>query len=166
MVTTQLQWLPHLRETRGIGIKSPVGGDICSLTEHPDPLYSAMYLEQALCIKLQQTSIKAPFKGNLSFSLQGNRRLCFKHKSGISVQLDLPLALFEQHANALRRLSISPLEVTAGQEVIYIEPHWLNSQQPLYCTLALLPHPMIKALFCSERRVIAAQNAVMIIQTH
>lgn len=166
MANTALQWLPQLGDIRGIGIKSPISGDILSLKAHPDFLYHSMVLDQALCIKLHQGVIKAPFTGKLTFYLHGNRRLRFTHKSGISVQLDLPLALFSAQSTAIRRLSIAAIDVAAGQEIMQIEPHWLNSQHPLYCVLMILPHPMIKALFSSERRVFAAHNAAIIIQTH
>ncbi|WNO60820.1 PTS glucose transporter subunit IIA [Rheinheimera sp. MMS21-TC3] len=166
MVNTALQWLPQLGDIRGIGIKSPVSGDILPLKAHPDFLYHSMLLDQALCIKLHQGVIKAPFKAKLTAYLHGNRRIRFTHKSGISVQLDLPLALFTQHAKAIRRLSISAIDVDAGQEIIQIEQHWFNSQQPLYCVLMILPHPIIKALFCCERRVLAAHNAAVIVQTY
>lgn len=166
MADSVLQWLPQLTNIRGIGIKSPISGDILPLSEHPDPLYHSLLLEQALCIKLHQGTIKAPFQGKLDACLQGNRRLRFTHKSGVSIQLDLPLALFAQHAKAIRRLTIGPIDVAAGQEIMQIAQYWLHLHQPIYCVLTLMPHPLIKALFCSKRRVIAAHTAAFIIQTH
>ncbi|CAM3867926.1 PTS glucose transporter subunit IIA [Rheinheimera salexigens] len=166
MVNTALQWLPQLRDIRGIGIKSPISGDIFPLTEHADPLYHSMLLDQALCIKLHQGTIKAPFTGKFTACLDGNRRLRFTHKSGVILQLDLPFALFEQHTKAIRRLTITAIDIEAGQDILQIEQHWLHSHQPIFCVLMLLPHPMIKALFSSQRKVIAAHNAAIIIQTH
>jgi phosphotransferase system IIA component len=165
MTDTGLQWLPQLENLRGIAIKSPISGEVLPLTKHPDPLYHSMLLDQALCIKLHQGTIRAPYKGKFDASLQGNRRLRFIHKSGICMQLDLPLTMFEQHAKAIRRLTMTPVDVEAGQEVMQIAPYWLHSQQPLYCVVMLLPHPLIKALFCTQQRVIAAHTAAIIIQT-
>jgi sugar PTS system EIIA component len=159
-----IHWLPLLTDTSGLPIKSPATGTIMPLSAHPDFLYSADVLPQGICIKLQQGSLVAPFSGQYSCSLQGGRRLSFKHQSGLQVQLDLPESINSSRSSAVKHLIRSGQSVHAGQSVIKLDLQLLHAEAGCIAVLMIVPHPAIAAVSSAARFVEAGQDTAFIIQ--
>jgi sugar PTS system EIIA component len=159
-----IHWLPQLADTSGLPIKSPATGSIMPLSAHPDCLYSADVLPQAVCIKLQQGTLVAPFTGQYSCCLQGGRRLSFKHQSGLQLQLDLPESIHSSRSSAMKHLLRSGQSVHAGQAVIKLDLQLLHADVGCIAVLMIVPHPAIAAVNSAARFVEAAQDTAFIIQ--
>lgn len=159
-----IQWIPQLDAMPGLPIKSPVTGDIMPLTSHPELLFNANVLPQALCIKLQHGTLVAPFAGSYSSTLLDGRRLRFKHKSGLTMQLDLADRKTYRHGVAIRHLVNSGQQVHAGQAVIRLDLQLLQHSNADWAVLTVLPHSAINAVFSAERFVTAAEDTAFTIQ--
>jgi phosphotransferase system IIA component len=159
-----IHWLSQLSDVTGLPVKSPASGVIQPLNKHPDLLYNSNILPQALCIELQHGTLISPFTGQFSCQLLSGRRLCFKHNSGLTVQLDLPAALNHVPACALKPLVPSGQRVQAGQAVVKLDLQLLSANEGQFAVLMVLPHPAISAVFSAERLVDAAQDTAIIIQ--
>lgn len=159
-----LTWLPQLTGLDGIAVKSPASGMISPLSVHPDLLYNANVLALALCIKLQHGTLVAPFAGHYSACLQSNRRLRFRHSSGLTAQLDLPRSLANCNGKGVITLTPPGSMVRSGQPVVKLDLQSLQGDSGCYAVLMLLPHPAIQNAFCAARYVGAAEDTAVIIQ--
>jgi PTS system glucose-specific IIA component len=160
-----LTWLPQLTGLDGIAVKSPATGMVLPLSAHPDLLYNANVLALALCIKLQHGTLTAPFAGHYSACLQSNRRLRFRHSSGLTAQLDLPHSVTNSNGKGMITLTHTDSMVRAGQPVVKLDLQYLqNDNSSCYAVLMLLPHPAIQNVFCAEHYVEAASDTAIIIQ--
>lgn len=159
-----LNWLTQLHEIAGIAIKSPASGTLLPISSHPELLYNSGILQHALCIKLQQCLVTAPFNSHYQSSLNGRRRLRFKHNSGLTLQLELPSSIVARFGQGIEFLATSGQQLSAGQPVLRLDPHYLQSGLDCYAALMILPHPAIEAIFCMQRYVTAATDTAFIIQ--
>jgi len=159
-----IQWLSQLSDISGLAISSPATGLIKPLVEHPDPIYSSNILPQAICIKLQQGLLYAPFNCQYSSHLFCGRRLRFKHQNGLSLQLDLPQLTLEEANHTIKQLVSNNSQVKAGQPIVRLDLQHFAHSASTYAVLMLLPHPAVTAVFSSERHVDAVKDNVMIIQ--
>lgn len=132
------------------------------LTEHPDLLYNSNILTMALCIKLQHGKLSAPFGGAYDSQLLAGRRLRFRHNSGLTMQLDLPLNTNINSNKVATYQATSGTIVSCGQSVMTLD---LQAQQHCYAVLMILPHPAITEVFSARRNVEAAKDVAFIIQT-
>lgn len=148
----------------GLVVNSPASGMILPLHAHTDPLYNTTVLPQALCIKLQHDTLIAPFAGIYDRSLLGGRRLNFRHKSGLTLQLDLPEDNSLKHGEVIKPLVHDGAPVIAGQPVLRLDPKLLQADMGYLIVLMVLPHPAISAVFSAERVVTAGQDAVFTLQ--
>lgn len=158
-----LNWLTQLSEMQGVAVKSPACGMLLPISTHPDQLYSGI-LQQALCIKLQQGTVVAPFNSLYQCSLNGRRRLSFKHSSGLTLQLDLPSSVIAGLGQGIEYLADSGQHLSAGQPVLKLDPYYLQAELGCYAALMVLPHPAIEAIFSMQRYVTAATDTAIIIQ--
>lgn len=160
-----LNWLAQLSDiTEGVAVKSPVCGNLLPINVHPERLYNSAGPAQALCIKLQQGVVMAPFNCLYQCSLNGRRRLRFKHSSGLTIQLDLPSGVTAAFGQGIEYLAGSGQQLRAGQPVLKLDPRYLQADQGCYATLMILPHPAIEAIFSMQRYVTAATDTAIIIQ--
>ncbi|MCS4307621.1 phosphotransferase system IIA component [Rheinheimera pacifica] len=159
-----LNWLTQLNEIEGIAVKSPACGTLLPISSHPELLYNSGIVQQALCIKLQQNTVVAPFNSLYQCSLNGRRRLRFKHSSGLTLQLDFPSSVMSGLGKGIEYLADSEQLLSAGQPVLRLDPHYLQAGQGCYAALMVLPHPAIEAIFCMQRYVAAATDIAIIIQ--
>lgn len=159
-----VNWLTQLTASHGIAVKSPAYGMLLPVSAHPQTLYNCGALPSALCIKLQQGTVVAPFNSLYQCSLNGRRRLRFKHSSGLTLQLDLPQSIMAGLGQGVEFLASSGQQLSAGQPVLRLDPHYLQTQQGCYVVLMVLPHPAIEAIFSMQRYVDAATDTAIIIQ--
>ncbi|HEY0924761.1 PTS glucose transporter subunit IIA [Rheinheimera pacifica] len=159
-----LNWLAQLNEIEGVAIKSPACGTLLPISSHPELLYNSGIMQQALCIKLQQGTVVAPFNSLYQCCLNGRRRLRFKHSSGLTLQLDLSSHLIADCSQGIEHLAGSNQQLRAGQPVLRLDPHYLQASQGCYAALMILPHPAIEAIFCMQRYIAAAADTAIIIQ--
>lgn len=148
----------------GLAIKSPASGIILPLHAHPDPLYNTNVLPQALCMKLQHDTLVAPFAGLYNSSLLFGRRLSFRHKTGLTLQLDLPEDKSLKHGGAIKHLVNDGSQVIAGQPVLRLDPKLLQADGVYMLVLMLLQHPAISTVLSAERFVAAGQDTLFTIQ--
>ena len=159
-----LNWLTQLSEMQGVAVKSPACGMLLPVNAHPQQLYNSSALSSALCIKLQQGTVVAPFNSLYQCSLNGRRRLRFKHSSGLTLQLDLPQSIMAGLGQGIEFLASSGQQLSAGQPVLKLDPYYLQAEQGCYAALMVLPHPAIEAIFSMQRYVTAATDTAIIIQ--
>ena len=148
----------------GLTINSPASGIILPLHAHTDLLYNTTVLTQAICIKLTHGTLIAPFAGVYERSLLAGRRLSFRHKSGLTLQLDLPEDSSLQHGEAIKSLVHDGEQVISGQPVLRLDPKLLQAETGYLVVLMVLPHPAILAVFSAERFVAAGLDAVFTLQ--
>lgn len=156
-----LTWLPDLSSISGLTLNSPASGQLLPLSAHPDLLYNSNVLTDALCIKLQQGTLRAPFNGQYDSRLLNGRRLRFRHSSGLTMQLDLPINKATL-AYPYRHEVGSGCEVTVGQQILSLD---LQALQECYAVLMLLPNPAILASYSCSKYVEASVDTAIIIQT-
>lgn len=154
----------HTAVVPGLAIKSPASGIILPLHAHTDPLYNTNALPLALCIKLQHDTLVAPFAGIYSNSLLAGHRLSFRHKTGLTLQLDLPDDKNLRYGRAIQHLVNDGSQVIAGQPVLRLDPKLLQADTGCLVVLMLLQHPAISTVFSSERFVAAGQDTVFTLQ--
>lgn len=159
-----IQWLSQLSDISGLAISSPATGLIKPLIEHPDPIYSSNILPQAICIKLQQGLLYAPFNCQYSCHLFFGRRLRFKHQSGLILQLDLPQLTQEEANHTIKQLVCNNSHIKAGQPIVKLDLQNITHNASPYAVLMLLPNPAVTAVFSTERHVDAVKDNAMIIQ--
>lgn len=159
-----LNWLTQLSEMQGVAVKSPACGMLLPMTAHPERLYNSGILQLALCIKLQQGTVVAPFNSLYQCSLNGRRRLSFNHSSGLTLQLDLPSSVIAGLGQGIEHLADSGQQLSAGQPVLKLDPYYLQAEHGCYAALMILPHPAIEAIFSMQRYVTAATDTAIIIQ--
>lgn len=159
-----IQWQAQHQPLSGWPVKSPATGFVMPLTSHSDLLYNANVLSQALCIKVQHDTLLAPFSGDYSYSLAGGRRLSFKHKSGLTLQLDLSDKPFQGQGAAIRRLVDCGQTVQAGQPVVRLDLQLLRDPCGYQVVFMVLPHPAIMAVFGIERFVEAGLDTALTIK--
>ncbi|MDP5144690.1 PTS glucose transporter subunit IIA [Rheinheimera baltica] len=159
-----IQWLPYLDATLGLAIKSPATGQIKPVTTHSDLLYNANVLPQALCIDLQHGTLVSPFSGHFTNSLHGGRRLTFKHKSGLTLQIDLMVSQNISPSMAIKQLVGSGQAVQQGQTVLRLDLQLLQNSDECKAVLSVLPHPAIAAVYSSEYFVEASNDNAFVIQ--
>lgn len=159
-----LNWLAQLNTMHGVAVKSPACGMLLPVNAHPQQLYNSSALSSALCIKLQQGTVVAPFNSLYQCSLNGRRRLRFKHSSGLTLQLDLPSSTVADFGRGIEYLAQSGQQLKAGQPVLKLDPYFLQLEQGCYAVLMVLPHPAIEAIFSMQRYVKAAEDTAIIIQ--
>lgn len=159
-----IQWLPQLSDISGLAIRSPVTGLIMPLHDHYDPLYSNNILPLALCIKLENGTVYAPFNCEYSYCLMSGRRLRFKHQSGLILQIDLPGISDAVNDNSIVHLTSGNIRVSAGQAVVKLDLQQLVGNNCNYAVLMILPHPIIASVSSSERFVDAVSDTAITIQ--
>lgn len=155
-----LTWLPQVEVNNGVALNSPATGQLLPVSAHPDLLYNTNVLTHALCIKLQHGTLRSPFNGVYDCRLLAGCRLRFRHSSGVTMQLDLPLPPAQK--NTYSCVVLSGSKVTAGQAVMEVD---LQMPGDCYAALMLLPHPAINAASSCSRFVEAAKDTAFIIQT-
>jgi len=159
-----IHWLPQLNDVDGLQIKSPATGSILPLSAHPDLIYNANVLAQALCIKLQHGTLLSPLNGIFEYRLQDGRRLSFSHKSGLVVQIDLAQMQGTLPGLIVKHLVKTGQTVRAGQPVVKLDLQSLHSRGDNLLVLMIMPHPAITAVFSTERFVEAAKDTAILIQ--
>lgn len=159
-----INWQEQHLTTAGIAIKSPVTGDIMPLSAHSDPLYHSNVLSYALCIKPKSDTLLAPFHCSYSSCLYFSRRLIFKHKTGLTLQVDLPDVLQHGQNKSARTLSQPGSNVATGQPILRLAPQVLQNSSTDLLTLMIVPNPAIAEVFSIERFVEAGRDTVFTIQ--
>ena len=159
-----INWLSPGENLAGFQLKSPVSGMIKPLTSHSELIYNANVLPQALCVELQQGTLIAPFSCHYDTALLGSRRLIFKHKSGLTLQVDLAPSTDIVPAQAIKHLVSPRTMVSAGQAIIRLDMQQLSPLTDLQLVVMVLPHPVINAVFSCERYVEAGQDTLFTIQ--
>lgn len=154
----------HGALAQGLAVKSPASGFIQPLQYHTDPLYRANVLPQTLCMKLQHDTLVAPFAGFYDSCLQNGRRLSFRHKTGLTLQLDLPQNKEPGRGWAIKPLVFSQKQVKATQPILRLDPKLLQDTEGYLIVLTILPHPAISAVFSTERFVEAGLDNLFTIQ--
>lgn len=156
-----ITWRSSLADNEGISIKTPLSGDVLPVTSHPDLLYNANVLPAALCIKLTQGKLLAPFSGVCTFSLQYNRRISINHRSGLILHIEFCAKLFAQ--NSKQKQLICAGNVVAGQQLMSIELP-ANQQNACYAVVMLSNHHSISEVWTCQRQVIAGTDPLLIIK--
>lgn len=159
-----MHWLPKLSDVTGLQVNSPVSGAILPLSMHPDLLYNANVLPQALVVKLEDGTLFSPFSCQFSSQLLASRRVCFTHKSGLTMQLDLPTAINQAPGCAVKQLVPSNTQVAPGKAVIKLDLQLLPGDSGHFAVLMILPHPAISAVFSAQRFVDAVKDTAITIQ--
>ena len=135
-----------------------------SINEHPDLLYNANVLKHALCIKLQHGTLVAPFNAKLNTALSIGRRLTFTHKSGLTLQIVLPLGLAASNGKGIRFQHHSEQTVQAGQEILQVDMQYFQQQQPIYAAVILMVLPTVQTVFSAMKHVEAGLDPIFVIQ--
>ena len=156
-----ITWLSSLTGNEGISIKSPLSGYVLPVTSHPDLLYNANVLPAALCIKLTQGKLLAPFSGVCSVSLQYNRRISIKHRSGLTLHIEFCATLFEKHAK--QKQLICAGNVIAGQQLMSFELA-ANQQNAGYAVIMLSHHHSFSEVWACQRQVNAGIDPLLLIK--
>lgn len=156
-----ITWRSSLPHNESVCIKSPLSGNVLPVTSHPDLLYNANVLPTALCIKLSQGKLLSPFSGVCTFSLQYNRRICIKHRSGLILQIEFCATLFAQ--NSKQKQFIGAGNVIAGQQLMSFElPS--NQHNACYAVIMLSNHPSASEIWACQRQVIAGIDPLLFIE--
>lgn len=156
-----ITWHNTLSCSDGVNITSPLSGYVLPVTSHPDLLYNTNVLPAALCIQLTQGTLIAPFNGVCDFSLQYNRRVSIKHRSGLTLLVELSNELCEKLP--MRLLQTDNGNVVAGQQLLNVELpiHKLHNS---YAVVMLYPNNNIAEISACQRQVIAGKDPLLMLK--
>ncbi len=156
-----IKWHSSLASSDGVCIKSPLSGLVLPLTSHPDLLYNANVLAAALCIQVTQGTLLAPFNGVCDFSLQYNRRVSIKHRSGLTLLVELSNELCaKQH---MRKQHTDKANVVAGQALLSFELP-AHKHDHCYAVVMLCTNHSIAEIWACQRQVIAGTDPLLILK--
>lgn len=156
-----ITWQNTLSSSDGVIITSPLSGQVLPVTSHPDLLYNANVLPAALCIQLTQGTLLAPFNGECEFSLQYNRRISIKHRSGLILQVEFSNELCAQQH--MRRQHTNTGPVVAGQPLLTFELSLVKHHNS-YAVVMLYPDNTIAEIRACQRQVIAGADPLLALQ--
>lgn len=165
MSYSDIIWQQDWTKLQGFIVKSPFSGQIMPLNEHPLPLYAQDILKNTLACRLQQGTLYAPFNAQLSTSRDVNRRLVFKHQSGLTLTLDLPVSLRNLNGKGMHWLSHSGMQVAAGKPVLQLDLPYLQIQlDDIYCLATITGSARLDKIYSRRAQVNANTDAIFVLQ--
>lgn len=165
MAYSEIIWQQDWTKLQGFMIKSPFSGQLMPISSHPYLLYRQDILPNTLSCKLEQGTFYAPFNAEFATSRDVDRRLTFKHLSGLTLTLDLPIELRDLHGKGMHWLCRANQHVTAGTPVLQLDLPFLQIQLPEVHCLATIsaPKPLGK-IYSRKARVNANEDALFVLQ--
>ncbi|GHG70770.1 hypothetical protein GCM10010919_21540 [Alishewanella longhuensis] len=165
MSYSEIIWQQDWSKLQGFVIKSPFSGQLAPLNMHPMPLYYQDILPSTLSCKLQQGTIYAPFNAEFSTARDLDRRLVFKHQSGLSLTLDLPVALRNLHGKGMHWLSRSCKKITAGTPVLQLDlPYLQLVLDDIYCLATIVGSVYVDKIYSRKAQVNANEDPLFVLQ--
>lgn len=162
---TAIIWQQDWNKLHGMRIKSPFSGQILPVQSHPDDNYQQNIIPLALCCRLSHGGLYSPFNATFSQSLQLGRRIHLSHNSGLSLMLELPLALQESCSKGFVWHQQTGAKVSAGSLLLQLDLPYLHQLcEEIYC-FAVLTLPASKArVYSRQMHVKANQDPLFILQ--
>lgn len=162
-----ISWQQDWRKVTGVPVKSPVSGQVLSISHHPEPLYQQDILAAAVCVRLEQGQIVAPFSGIITTSLEVERRIQFQHQSGLRLVLELPAKLAKLNGRGLHWLTPRQQQLSPAAPVLQLDLAFLQLEldlDDLYCMIFIDSPTPITKLFCRQAQVSAGQDPIFVMQ--
>jgi phosphotransferase system IIA component len=156
-----IAWHSTLSCKDGVIITSPLSGYVLPVTSHPDLLYNTNVLPAALCIQLTQGTLLAPFNGDCEFSLQYNRRVSIKHRSGLTLLIELSNELCAQQHMRMQHTGSGP--IVAGQLILTFDLPLVKHHNS-YAVVIINPGNNIAEIRACQRQVIAGADPLLVLQ--
>lgn len=162
---TAIIWQQDWNTLHGMRLNSPFSGQILPVQSHPDITYRQNIIPIALCCRLSHGGLYSPFNATFSQSLQLGRRLRLTHQSGLSLMLELPLALQHGCGKGLAWQQQNGQHVRAGSLLLQLDLPYLHQLcEEIYC-LAVLTLPASQArVYSRQMHVKANQDPLFILQ--
>lgn len=158
-------WQQDWSKLQGFIIKSPFSGQILPASMHPEPLYQQDILPATLCCKLLQGTLYAPFNAEFSTARDLDRRLRFTHQSGLTLCLDLPVALRKLHGKGMHWLCRSGQKIAAGSAVLQLDlPYLQLALNEIYCLATLNSPARLNKIYSRQAKVNANQDPLFVLQ--
>ena len=165
MQQSVINWQQDFNTLEGFTIKSPFSGQVLPISMHPELLYQQDIFPATLCCKLQQGTIYAPFNGRFTTARAGERRLIFTHVSGLTLTLDLPVALSTDHGKGLHWLCRAPQDIKMGMPILQLDlAYWQLVLNDLYCVASLSLPSKLDKLLSRQAQVVANQDPLFVLQ--
>ncbi|CAM5190539.1 PTS glucose transporter subunit IIA [Alishewanella longhuensis] len=165
MSYSEIIWQQDWTKLQGFIVKSPCTGQLMPISEHPQPLYYQAILPNTLSCKLQHGTIYTPFNAEFSTARDVDRRLIFKHQSGLSLTLDLPVALRTLQGKGMHWLSRSGQQLTAGTPVLQLDlPYLQLLLDDIYCLATIAGSARLDKIYSRKAQVNANEDALFVLQ--
>lgn len=167
VLSSVIDWQQDWRKITGIPIKSPVCGQIVPISQYQQAFFQQDVLTTAIACKLDHGLILSPFAGMLSLQLSVQRRLVFRHQSGLSLLLELPSALSRLNGRGLNWLIDQHQPLSAGQPVLQLDLSYLQMALDLddFWVVVALHSPLaIDKLYCRQAKLNAGTDPLFILQ--
>ncbi|MFC4656679.1 PTS glucose transporter subunit IIA [Rheinheimera marina] len=146
---SRIQWVSALNSTLSLRLKSPVHGHAGPCNERAPALFSSGLAGDGIWLELRENQILAPFSGQFSRSNATGQQLCWRHSSGLVMQLDFPDFTKERMGQGFVWSVPQQTSVVAGQQMALFDLGLLTlGPNPLGVMLKLHPHPKINRIYC------------------
>lgn len=165
MPYSEIIWQQDWTKIQGFVIKSPFSGQILPVEMHPEPRFSQNILPKSLCGKLEQGIFYAPFNSHFTTQLDTERRLCFMHRSGLTLTLELPVALRKLNGKGMHWLIQPNQDVKAGTAILQLDLPFLQlAVQELFCVVTLSLPVELDKIYSRRAKVSANQDPIFVLQ--
>lgn len=146
---SRIQWVSALDSSLSLRLKSPVHGHAGPCTAETPSLFASGLAGDGLWLELRDNQILAPFSARFSRCNATGQQLCWRHSSGLVMQLDFPHHTAQQLGQGFVWAVPEQTSVSAGQLIAQFDLGFLaQGNTPLGVMLKLHPHPKIDRIYC------------------